>query len=452
VITLPPLRDYQTKVIEDARAEVLRIKGRRRPEDQRGVGVLIQMATGAGKTLTGLHIIQKPLAQTQRVLWLAAKEELVRQPADALHKYGFASRILTRGEWRGHLGSHLTVATIQSLLGLKTPPAADFIVFDEARHFVAAEWGKLAGSYGRALRIGLDATPARNDGAALGDLFDALVCGPSVEELVMRGFLVPSTIYAPKKRQDKLAELPVEAYKRHALGKRAILYASSVVESKRQALAFEKAGFRAAHVDGKSLKEARGLALNQLASGQIDVLCNCAMFTEGLDVPSVECAIIARGVSNESTWIQIGGRVLRPSPETGKQKATIIDLFGHVNEFGLMTDHRTYHLDGSPIRRQAALPSAVQCKNCLGWGAGSTCASCGHSLPPPPPPKLSRAELDEIKKSRQDKLAQSGTRWEFWCEVVRESRVKGWAPSAAFMRFKTRFGHTPPWRMDQVQP
>lgn len=450
MIHLPPLRDYQTAVLDKARAECMRIKGARRPEDKRGVGVLIQMATGAGKTLTGLHACHRPITRGERVLWLAAKEELVEQPVRALHKHGFAACIRTRGEWRGHLGSKMIVATIQSLIGLKTLPEADMVIFDEARHFVASEWGKIAGAYGRSLRIGLDATPVRNDGTSMGDLFDAMVCGPTINELTERGFLVPSTVFAPAKRQDRLAEEPVVEYKKRAAGARAILYASSVAESVRQALAFEKAGFRAVHVDGSSRKDARALALARLAEGSIDVLCNCSMFTEGLDVPSVECVIIARGISAESAWIQIGGRVLRPSPETGKAKGVIIDLYGHVHEYGLMTEPRTWHLDGAPLRRASKLPSVVQCKKCHGWGVGAVCVACGYQLPPPPPPKLSRAELREIKHTRQDTLEKSGKRWEEWRSLVLEGRKNGWKPQAAFMKFKMRFGFAPPWRADQV--
>lgn len=450
MITLPSLRDYQTRIINEARTKVMEIKGRRRVDDKRGVGVLIQMPTGAGKTLTALHLIQKALSEQRRVLWLAAKEELVYQPVDALYKYGFASRIITRGEQRGHLGSYLTVGTIQSLLRWENPPPADLVIFDEARHYVASQWGKLAGAYHQSIRIGLDATPARADGSPLGDLFDALIPGPAVADLVHWGFLVPSVVFAPNKQQDDWAETPVEAYRRLAPNRRTILYAPSVHEAKRQAMLFEQAGFKALAVDGTTKTTQRAQALGLLATGGIDVLCNCNLFVEGLDVPSVECAIIARGVSAESTWIQIGGRTLRPSPGTGKERATIIDLHGHVHKHGPLDVARTFHLDGLPIRRPANLPAAVQCKGCLGWGSGSVCNHCGFALPPPPPPKITRAELVEQKLAKQDALAKSGPKWEFWCELVRSAQTKGWKPAAAFLRFKDKYGHPPPWRQDQV--
>src|SRR6185295_11926979 len=103
------------------------------------------------------------IAKGGRVLWLAHRRELVQQAASTLERLGLDV---------GHSGlkasSPVQVASVQTLLARGEAPAASLVVYDEAHHFAAEDWGRLATAYAGAIRIGLTATPERGDGRGLG--------------------------------------------------------------------------------------------------------------------------------------------------------------------------------------------------------------------------------------------------------------------------------------------
>ena len=257
MIALPPLRPYQAKLLAEARSVGAELARER--TDGGGLGILIQLATGGGKTLLALHLAIGAIEHKgHRVLWLAGRDELVNQPVARLAEFGVKARVLSRGRASGDPASPITIASIQTLLASGEAPPADLVIFDEARHFVAAQWGQLAARYRSAIRIGLDATPAREDGAPLGDLFDRIIIGPSVQELTAGGFLVPCAIYAPDPpRKEALSEDPALAYHKLCDGKRAIIYGSSVAHARRIAADLRDAGIAAEAVDGKTSEQRR---------------------------------------------------------------------------------------------------------------------------------------------------------------------------------------------------
>lgn len=444
---LPPLRDYQERGYADLRAAVRELL---RAHPEQGCGALALCPTGGGKTRLGLEAIRGAIAKGNSALWIAPRNELVSQPIAKLHELGWhAVRSVAGGRVEGDPNARLTVASIQTLVARDYAPPADVVIFDEARHYVAAEWGKIAGHYARAARIGLDATPARADGSPLGDLFERIVPISSVAELTSLGWLVPSVIYGPADYRRELADTPLASYQRLAPGKRAIVFCTSRAEAKRCAEAFTTAGYPAEAVDSHTPLDVRRGALDRVRSGETLVLCNVALFTEGLDLVELECIIVARGVAHESTWLQIGGRGLRPSPRTGKTHCIVIDLRGHRWRYGFLDDERTWHLDGEPIRRPEALPPAVQCRRCLAWhrGGGRPCPLCGARLPDPPPPKVTKRELLELRRERVPKV---GDDWELWQSIVHEQREHGRSGRWAAIEFKARTGRFPKWGLKQV--
>lgn len=454
---LPPLRpEYQTRdyaLLQDAARRLQQERGR-----GVGFGILAVAPTGYGKTLLALHLwlgaLIKAMAAARevRVLWLAGRSELVTQPRDRLASYGWNDvRVIQAGEDEGNPGAPITLASTQTLLARDMRPPGDIVILDECRHFAPAaqQWNSLASAYPRAIRIGLDATPARSDGSGQGDLFDALVALSSVAELTALGYLVPATIYAPDAYQSALSDTPLAAYQRLCPGRRCLVFCASRAQAERDAAEFREAGIPAEAVDANTPAAVRRAALDRVRSGETLVLCNVLLFTEGLDLVELEAIIIARGVSHESTWIQIGGRGLRTAEHIGKTRCIIIDLRGHVHRYGLLDEPRTYSLEGKPIRRLEALPCVRCCPSCLAWGrGGQPCGACGTAIPPPPPPKLTKRQLKEIQRQREPR---AGKEWDLWQSLVREQRQRGHKPQAAALRFKARTGHWPRWGMDQVE-
>lgn len=446
-MTLDPLRDYQARAVDllvDAAHRWRRVKP--------GYGLLCVAPTGAGKTRLALELATRSIMKGRQVLWLAPRTELIDQPVERLHAAGWPDvRILQADRPRGE--GPITVASIQTLVARDEAPEADLVVMDECRHMAAKEWHQLAARYLDAVRIGLDATPARADGAGLADLFDEIVEVATISELIADGWLLPAQIIAPAKYEPKLAADPVQAYLEHAPHGRALCFCQSRRHAKDVAAAFRAAGISSVAVDSYSSDDERLLAVAGIRDGSIDVLCNVQLFTEGFDAPGINTIIIARGVSNGWTWLQMLGRGLRPGHgrRYAGERCIVLDLRGHVHRpgFGWLDDARTWHLEGRPLRHVEGLPTAVQCPQCHGWSrGGGTCPICGAVKPDPPPPKVSKRELAERRRERQPR---TGRDWELWRELVLTARERGYKPGWACFRYKAKTGRWPRWGIKQVE-
>jgi superfamily II DNA or RNA helicase len=448
---LPELRAYQRRGVDDIRSAARELS-----RGRSGCGILAVAPTGAGKTRVGLELALAGVAKGARALWLAPRNELVEQPVERIRALGFEHiRTLYDGRDEGEPGAPLVVASIQTLLARRMTPPADVVIFDEARHYVAAEWSNVAGAYLDSFRIGLDATPARADGAPLGDLFDRIVPISSVAELTQLGYLVPSRVIGPSSYAKELSATPVEAYLTDAPGLRSLVFVTSKAEARRQAAAFNRAGIAAEALTSDDSVSKRRAALERCRTGETLVLVNVLLFTEGLDLPALESIIIARGISSPGTWIQIGGRGLRPSE--GKSQCTISDLRGHFHRqhFGPLDDPRIWSLDGQPISTPEDLPTVVQCLECHGWHRGGVaCSTCGATLPAPPPPKVTPRERKELlRKARRVEVLnrRSGAVWEAYRELVLEQRSRGYSPKWVAMRYRAKFGRYPIWKPVDVE-
>jgi superfamily II DNA or RNA helicase len=225
------------------------------------------------------------------------------------------------------------------------PPPADLVVVDEAHHVLAQSYKRILEIYPRAIVLGLTATPCRGDGRGLGNAFDVLIEAASVGDLVEQKYLVPTVVYAPVrpdltgiqvKRGDYVEEQLaarmntaqlvgdiVEHWHRLAGPRRTVVFATGVGHSRHIRDEFRRAGVLAEHLDGSTPTDERDRILAQLAAGQIDVVTNAMVLTEGWDSPSVSCLVLARPTKSLGLYRQMVGRVLRPAP--GKTDALILD-------------------------------------------------------------------------------------------------------------------------------
>ena len=198
--------------------------------------------TGAGKTRTAAHVIERYLARpalpegaryytTRRVLFVVHRIELAKQAAKQLPQ---PVRVISGDLDDGPEDAPVTVASVQTLLARDLRPEATLVVVDEAHNYAAPEWIQVVQSYDRALVLGLTATPERGDGRPLGDLFGGIVAPTSIAELTRAGVLVPATVYGPPRRQRGLAAHPHEALmERRDQWTRAVVFGANVASTRR---------------------------------------------------------------------------------------------------------------------------------------------------------------------------------------------------------------------------
>lgn len=311
---------------------------------------LLVAPTGAGKTVMAAEIARR----YRTVLVVAHRSELIAQS----HKV---------------MGSHVMSMSILSALNYG-PTNIQLLIIDEAHRADAATYRKLIEKYADVPRLGLTATPWRMDGRGLTDAFSHLVSVSNVKDLLDAGYLVP---YLPLEAPDEaLAQLPhlrkvggdydakqlsalvntprlvgnvVEEYKRHALGRAAVAFAVGITHSLSMAAAFNTAGIRAVHIDGRDSADVRAGALRQLAARKIDVVCNVNLFTEGWDCKEVSCVIMARPTASLTLYLQCVGRGMRPDAGE-KRDLVILDHAGNIARHGYPDEDREWSLEGRDQR------------------------------------------------------------------------------------------------------
>lgn len=432
------LFDYQVDAIAGARSAIN--TGKRAP--------LVVIPTGGGKTRVGVATVMSHLERStvHRTVWLAHRIELVKQAANDLMREGLTDLRIESGDGSvGTVGARVTVGTVQTLLARGYDLSAiTLAVYDEAHHYVSAEWKQIRDSMPNALRLGLTATPERSDRTGLGTdgFFDEMISPIQYRELIARGRLTPIEVFAPARVVKELAWDPIEAWQRHARGRCGVVFASSVEHARALADRFNDVGLRAACIDGKQAQKTRERDLDAFQAGRLDVLTNVHVLTEGWDAPRAEVCMLARGCANDGTYLQMVGRVMRACP--GKTLATLIDLRGVVHQHGMPDEPRVYSLQGKKGVARAFLAPLRSCPMCACcFVSEPQCPRCGFDdFPKPKPPTVRKQALRAVTV---DDVVTRSVKREYFDKLVEEARRGGYKPAYVGVRFKQRFGHWPQW-------
>jgi superfamily II DNA or RNA helicase/ribosomal protein S27AE len=430
------LRPYQARAVQAAR-EAIR-SGKRAP--------LLVSPCGSGKSVMAAAIGLGAISKGSRLLWLAHRRELLAQARQHLRNAGVPD------------DAPFVVESPQTLLARdeSTWPDARVVVLDEARHFCGTpEWSRVAAHYAGSIRVGLDATPCRSDGAPMGDTFDCLIPVATVRELQAAGHLVRYEVYGPAERKRAMAENPVDALARYAPTGRALVFARDVKHARKLAGEFTARGFPAACVEGQMRDRAAGVGVDRARdeafdrfragpseAGGLQVLVGVHVFTEGTDIPVADVAILARGIGHAGAMIQAVSRVGRPAP--GKTRGIVLDLLGCSHEFGLPDEDRVCSLDGVPIRLAGKLDALRQCPACGGVFRAAeyqeaACPRCGYVVPGKPDPAVRRAAIGRILEGHSEEK-----RAERFAALVREGKARGYKRGWAVFRYRAMYGGAPP--------
>lgn len=282
-----------------------------------------------------------------------------------------------------------------------------FWITDEAAHLLKNnKWGRAIEYFPNAIGLGVTATPERLDKRGLGrhadGVFDTMVQGPSCRWLIENGFLSRYKIAVPQSdyrnflaKAEGNADFSKEAmalassqshiigdvvanYVKFAANKQAILFASDIGSAEKMEVKFKEQGITAKLLTGDTDDKIRLQTLIDYKDKKINVLLNVDLFDEGLDVPGIECVIMARPTMSVSKYCQMIGRGLRPAK--GKDFLIVIDHVGNVPEHGLPDSHRSWTLDRIVKRRDRINLIRV----CSNWNCNSPydrllseCPYCG---------------------------------------------------------------------------
>lgn len=364
---LPTLRDYQQQAIHSLDAH--RTEGAPR--------VLAVMATGLGKTATASSYARHLGART---LWLAHREELLDQAAEAFHRWWPETTTGIIAANRNDYNANVVIASVQTLrqprrLASIAQHHFDLVIIDETHH-VRYDPAKpdvkcayrtiIDGIAGTSLLdqpfvVGLTATPDRLDRKSVVDWFDQRIAvnldiawaiehghlvdiratrvevGLDLDQVKTRGGDYVDGDLGRALTDASAPQQMVQAWLERGENRITMAFTPTVATSRELATEFGKAGVRAAHVDGGTPKEDRRRLFDDLRAGRVQVLCNVGVATEGFDAPIVSCVLMCRPTKSRGLYAQMLGRGLRLSP--GKTDCLVIDLAGATNKSSLVLAH-----------------------------------------------------------------------------------------------------------------
>ena len=342
------LRDYQTDCLQAIKTRF----------DEGITRQLVALPTGSGKTVVFAHLPQAlGLGRDERMLVLAHREELIEQAAGKLRAANPGASVgIEMAQRRAEPDNRIVVASVQSLVNrLDRHGSATYrvVICDEAHHAPAPTYRRIfehfgfANDDGERLLVGFTATTKRGDGVGLWNVFEKITYQKSLREMIDAHWLVDIAGYRIETRADisgvqsragdfaagQLSravntkarnELVVHTYRELAPGRKALTFTVDVQHAEDLSAEFQKQGVNARAVSGKMKKADRRAIVGSYRRGDIDVLCNCALLTEGFDDPKTAAVLMARPTRSSLLYMQMLGRGTRTAP--GKKELLLLDF------------------------------------------------------------------------------------------------------------------------------
>ena len=323
--------------------------------------VMAQMPTGTGKTYLLTAVIDSFVSNNpmEKVWIVAHRRELVSQIDDTVRKFHSYSASNTSS-----LLSSVKAMSIQWLMRhydeIEEEPG--MIVIDEAHHALAKTYKEMWERFPNAKFLGLTATPCRLNGKGFTDLFDVLVQSWSVPEFISKGRLATYDFVSIKsdgvtqrlidslqkrgadgdyqnKEMDMLLnkkpsiERLYQSLEEFCKDRKGIVYAININHAQKITKLYQEHGVKAIAIDSKTPATERQQDIEAFKKGDIQVLVNVDIFSEGFDCPDVEFVQLARPTLSLAKYLQMVGRGLRVAK--GKKNCVIIDNVGLYRVFGL---------------------------------------------------------------------------------------------------------------------
>lgn len=330
----------------------------------------------------------------------------------------------------------LTAGMVQTLTRrVDKLPIPDVILVDEAHHALAKSYQRILNKFPQAIVLLFTATPHRTGRVQLDRIADDIIVGQSIHELTEKGFLAPFRYFQPPGDFDskllkrgstgdftndsmqqamstKIFGHIVKQYKRIADGMQAVVYTYSVDSAIKIANEFNSEGISAIEVDGTTSKERRTVAVQKFRDQEIKILVNVNLFTEGVDLPNVDCVIMARPTASLALYLQFSMRCLNPRP--GKT-AIIIDHANNFKSFGYPDDDRDWKqaIKSGKQKSKTLLTdpglSIVTCDYCFAVVKASEvkdgkCPICGKPIKVHEAKPISDVDLVEATQERKAKI------------------------------------------------
>jgi superfamily II DNA or RNA helicase len=408
---------------------------------------MLMAATGGGKTFLGLRIIHEALKKGKRAIFVCDRRTLINQTSAVADSYGLSAHgVMMSDHNRFDPSMPFQIASAQTLARRRWPDA-DVIVIDEA-HTQHKVWTEHIQNT-RAAVIGLSATPF-SDG--LGRLFTNLVNATSMHHLTESGVLVPMRVFSCSKvnmrgaataggewtdlaAQERGMEIigdVVTEWQKFSSDRKTIVFGATIKHCEEMARQFNDSGIMAACFTSDTTEAEREMLLTEYRNpdSSLRVLLSVSALAKGFDVPDVGCVCDVRPLRKSlSEAIQMWGRGLRCSPNTGKQDCILLDFSGNIVRFaddysdiyynGLDALDSGEKLDKAIRRDDEEKPEGKACPQCGYKPCGKRCVACGFERQSRSEIEHEAGEMQEIRIGKTKYADDKRHLWEQACTYAR---------------------------------
>lgn len=454
------LRPQQIKAIDMLR-DSMRAGNRR---------VVLQAATGFGKTIIAARIIEAALERGKSVIFTCPMITIVDQTVAAFEAEGITGiGVMQANHPKADRFARVQVASVQTLARREIPQAA-MVIVDEA-HVRAKVIEAMMDERPDVFFVGLTATPWAK---GMGLRWQDLVIPCTISDLIDAGYLSKFTAFAPdvpdlskvkikagEFAEDQLAELMGDAklmgnvvatWLEKGEGRPTLVFGVDRAHAGKLAQEFEAAGVAAAYVDGLTDSIERHRIGRKFRAGEVRVICSVRTMTTGVDLP-VSCICDCAPTRSPSLHVQKIGRGLRVNP--GTEDLIVLDHAGNSLRLGLVTDIHQDTLDktkpGEKQKVEKAEKLPKPCSKCEALFQGKTCPACGHERKPFSNIAAADGELVEIT-GRKRSVATMAEKQRFWSMALWLDNARGKGGKLAKGLYKGRFDVWPKGLSDDPMP
>jgi DNA repair protein RadD len=446
--------------------------------------VLLVQPTGAGKGTLASYIVSTARDGGYRTIFLVNRRNLVHDMSDRVSTLGIEHGVIMGSDPRTRPDLSVHVASIDTIQRREQRPPADLLIVDEAHFAVSRTWRKVLDSYPQAKILGLTATPIRTDGRGLGEIFEVMVKGPSVQSLISQGYLVPSVVFRPgspdlgglkktagdfnQKQLAAVANKPklvgdlVAQWRKRASDRKTAAFCVDKKHAWDTAEKFRCDGFDFAYVDDETSDKDRRQIWYDYDHGRLNGVTSVGVISYGWDHGICSCIIGARATASMGLWRQMLGRGSRPYP--GKTNFFVMDHFDNTKRLdALFEDDVNWTLDGvaaTTATEKDSAPGIATCRNCFATFRSGPVV-CPYCLQPLPQPKrkfeVVNGDLVEMAPRHPRSVREwAGTRSaedrkQQFRHFQQMAKAQHYKPSWALVKYKAIFGNWPPKEWIQQQ-
>jgi DNA repair protein RadD len=426
--------------------------------------VLYVLPGGGGKTTVAGYMIYKAEKKGTRCLFKAHRRELIKQAQKRLLQFGIHAGMIMSGEKPNEFVL-VQVASVQTL-SRRNLPACKFIVVDEAHRSLGKQYLEILNYYksNGSFIVGLTGTPFRtNKRERLADFWDDFVSNATASWLIANDFICGSKVYGSGKisskgmkskagefREDELMKAfdtenaytnMVANFLKYAKDKKTIGFGCSVGHSIKCTEALINAGIKAAHIDGNTPEKERDRLIKAFGDGEIQVLFNYGILSEGFDVPDCEAVLLALATKSRIKYLQACWRACRKFP--GKKFYIVIDMADNCERFGFPDEDIEVSLEAEDDTESSGVAPVKVCPTCsyMNHASCMCCPDCKHEFKKDQK-KIDEEEFIELKRDKKERQWKKYKQKD-WYKVKDEDleafgKIKDFKPSWAKMELANR--------------